>query len=639
MTENIIMMDKQADEVLVDLFCGAGGSGGGLLAACDALGRDVRGHFVNHWDKAIDIHEANHPEHEHYPEDLFLLDPAAIFPPDTYCSLLWGSPACTFFSLARGAACVNEQDRSHAHSITDWVRHLRPEGVLIENVKEFRSWCRLMQKRNSSGELMWAIKSKEVKKLPAEHVRLSGESEEAWGARMLGLGYSRYEVPDMRYKGEYFRAWLQEMSDLGYDHDHRLLRSADYGDPTIRQRLFVYFCRRDCGKKIVWPDPLYDKHGKNGLPKWKSAREHVIDWSIRGNSIFNRKKPMASNTLRRIAIGCVRLGMKDFLLPSNKGWTANTALRSIEEPLPTLTCASRAEGLASAEISCLVPKDQGYQKDYVRSIDGPVSTVQTTAADFLAQASIVQLKGQSTAQSAEKPLTALTTCQSHYLSVPMIDVIRGTGKPDCVSKPLKALTAGGCHEALADALLMTIDQTGGGRNHGCYSVEQPTHTFPTKANASLLELSVDQIERNLVEVCEDRSLDTASVTLFLRHLIAELSAAGRPDVKPWIYVYYSNGSVGSDVEDPVPTIRTKEGTALCYPVIECDGVMLKIDILYRMLKTHELQRAMGFPDDMKWAGASNKEIVKAIGNSVSHGVAKALGLSWYSQKQNISEYV
>lgn len=74
-------------------------------------------------------------------------------------------------------------------------------------------------------------------------------------------------------------------------------------------------------------------------------------------------------------------------------------------------------------------------------------------------------------------------------------------------------------------------------------------------------------------------------------------------------------------------------------MIECDGVMLKIDILYRMLKTHELQRAMGFPDDMKWAGATNKEIVKAIGNSVSHGVAMALGLSWYSQKSNISEYI
>ncbi len=135
----LVFLDQKTD-VLCDLFAGCGGSGGGLLEANDILGRQVQGTFVNHWDKAIEIHAANHPEHRHLVEDLFTLDPTLVFPPETNCTLLWGSPSCQFFSVARGAACVNEQSRSHAHSVTDWISHLKPKGILLENVSEWIRW-------------------------------------------------------------------------------------------------------------------------------------------------------------------------------------------------------------------------------------------------------------------------------------------------------------------------------------------------------------------------------------------------------------------------------------------------------------------------------------------------------------------
>ncbi len=46
----------------VDLFCGAGGFSEGLSQAADELGFELREAAVNHWDQAVETHEANHPD-------------------------------------------------------------------------------------------------------------------------------------------------------------------------------------------------------------------------------------------------------------------------------------------------------------------------------------------------------------------------------------------------------------------------------------------------------------------------------------------------------------------------------------------------------------------------------------------------
>ncbi|MGP8847105.1 DNA cytosine methyltransferase, partial [Enterobacter hormaechei] len=87
--------------------------------------------------------------------------------------------------------------------------------------------------------------------------------------------------------------------------EYRELRACDYGAPTIRKRFFMVM-RRD-GKPIVWPEPT---HGDPKSPAvqagrlapWRTAAE-CIDWTIPAPSIFDRKKPLAENTLKRIARG------------------------------------------------------------------------------------------------------------------------------------------------------------------------------------------------------------------------------------------------------------------------------------------------------------------------------------------------
>lgn len=651
MTDNMVLLD-QPNDTLVDLFCGAGGSGSGLLEACDLLKHSVRGHFVNHWDRAIDIHTANHPEHAHYKEDLFLLDPAQILPAETSVSLLWGSPSCTFFSLARGSACVTDQGRSHVNSVTDWVKHLKPDGIIIENVKEFLSYGPVIQKRDDAGELVWrkeSVRCADCDREPVESEerraacdRAPGESEERWIARKLDEGYLPFEIPDKSRKGEYFDAWIAEMDDLGYDSEWRLLCSADYGDPTIRKRLFIYLVRRGSGKRIVWPLPTHgkpDKDGKvaGGLQPWRTARQ-IIDWTKKGESVFARKKKLAPNTFRRLAIGLVKYGLSEFLLPSHKCFSEDN-VRGLDVPMTTLTTKSRAEGLVQPA-AYMIPKDQGWDKSNVRGVDEPVSTLTARHdGEGLAQPCIIQMKGQSTAQGIDTPLTAVTAQPSHYVLEPLLDNLYGDGRATDTNRPVGAITAGGQHVALAEAFMMAIDQTGGGRNHGTYSVEEPVRTLVTKANASCIEFELVALEDNFRTLSAAMGDDASRAETFLGYLVDELKKKGKLDAKPWIYVYYSSGSEGAHIDSPLPTVRTKSGHAICYPVIEFDGIKLRIDLFYRMLAPVELQRAMGFPDDMKWAGANQEEKIRAIGNSVSRGVSRALGLAWYGQDENIQQHI
>lgn len=689
--DNVVFLGAltaQPQDNLVDLFCGCGGSGGGLLDAVEILDRRVRGTFVNHWDKAIKIHSANHPEHRHLEEDLFLLDPTTVFPVGTHCSLLWASPQCTFFSVARGAACVNEQDRSHANSVMDWVRHLRPEAVLVENVKEFAKWGPVIQKRHDKGplkgELVWTKGKggRPLTSMPPEYTRKRSVSEEELCRLLKDAGYAPYEVPDKTREGEYFDEWKSSMEDEGYFVDHRVLQSCDYGDPTIRARLYVYCVRKDSGKKVVWPEPYAQNPAKQAADprpmNWRTARE-CIDWSLKGDSVFTRDKNLADNTFRRLAIGLVKFGLKEFLVSSAHGSPSPTDCRrrvhavdeplktvtskgdrgvtsptvefltpnfgeregqtprthSLDDPIPTVT-SHGAGGLVTAE-AYLVPQHAGSQKDWVKGVDTPMSTITTTmSGEGVVEPHVMQMKGNSHAQDIDAPLTAITGQQSHYVSQPMIDHIRGTGVVRSTDEPLRSITAGGSHQALAEAFMFAIDQTGGSKqNDGTYPMDEPMRTLVTKANQSCIEVDVEVVQDRFIAACDASGVDTSRARTFLKFLIQELKTRGKVDAKPWIYVYYSNGAEGKGIDEPLPTVRTKAGHALVYPVVELHGRMLKIDLFYRMLTPVELQRAMGFPDDMDWAGCTKTETIRAIGNSVSRGVARALGLAWYSQDPDV----
>jgi DNA (cytosine-5)-methyltransferase 1 len=88
---------------------------------------------------------------------------------------------------------------------------------------------------------------------------------------------------------DYRESIRQQLGDLGYDTDWKLLNASDYGVSQLRPRVVFVALRRDVTRAFDWPAPLaekppsvgellYDLMASNG---WEGARL----WKTRANEI------------------------------------------------------------------------------------------------------------------------------------------------------------------------------------------------------------------------------------------------------------------------------------------------------------------------------------------------------------------
>src|SRR6266404_9126646 len=132
-------MRKPVTIEAVDLFCGAGGTSTGLAHACTFLGYQLKLVAINHWDVAIDTHSTNHPSTTHLCESVDNVDPRKTVPSGRL-NILVASPECTHHSNARGGRPMSDQSRATAWAILRWAEALYIDNIIIENVREFKTW-------------------------------------------------------------------------------------------------------------------------------------------------------------------------------------------------------------------------------------------------------------------------------------------------------------------------------------------------------------------------------------------------------------------------------------------------------------------------------------------------------------------
>lgn len=314
-------------EIIVDNFAGGGGASTGIELA---IGRSVD-IAINHDPNAVAMHTTNHPDTLHYCESVYEVRPK-VATAGRRVGLVWLSPDCCHFSKAKGAKPVEKAIRGLAWVTLRWGLDVDPRVMMLENVEEFKTWGPLLAAEmrpdpERVGETFQAFVGMLTTGIPADHpalleccefLNISLESEEA--ARLV--------------KG------------LGYTVEYRELRACDYGAPTIRKRFFMVM-RRD-GQPIVWPeathgDPKSPAVLAGKLAPWRTAAE-CIDWSIPAPSIFDRKKPLAENTLKRIARGIQRFvidSASPFIVKCNhtttKGKYDCFRGQSLADPLQTIT--------------------------------------------------------------------------------------------------------------------------------------------------------------------------------------------------------------------------------------------------------------------------------------------------------------
>lgn len=352
--------------IIVDSFAGGGGASHGIFMA---LGRhpDIA---VNHDIEAVLMHEANHPSTRHFCGDIWGLNPRHAVggkPVD----LLWASPDCTHHSKAKGGKPLDNKRRGLAWVVIRWAKEVRPLVICLENVEEWKDW----------GPLDDALR------------------------------------PDPARKGLTFRRWMGQLKAQGYEVEMRELRACDYGAPTTRKRLFV-IARCD-GQPIVWPEPT---HGP-GLEPYRTAAD-CIDWSIPCPSIFDRKKPLAEPTLRRIARGLRRFVLESSnpfivndvaptLVQTGYGERKGQAPRSLDLQAPIGTIV--ACGAKHALVSAFLAKHYGGHEGSGSDLHQPMATVTTRDHHALVQAFLVKYYGTSTGQAVDAPIGTLTTNQHFAL--------------------------------------------------------------------------------------------------------------------------------------------------------------------------------------------------------------------------------
>jgi len=423
-----------SSELVVDLFVGGGGASAGIE---QAIGRHVD-IAVNHDREAVSLHQANHPQTQHFVSDVFEVDPVSVCG-DQPVGLLWASPDRKHFSKAKGGKPVSKNIRGLAWVVVRWAKAVRPRVICLENVEEFQTWGPLA----SDGR------------------------------------------PCPERKGSTFQRWVAQLRNLGYVVEWKELRACDYGAPTIRKRLFLV--ARCDGLPIVWPDPT---HGA-GLKPYRTAAE-CIDWTLPCPSIFERERPLAQATMRRIAHG-----IKRYVLDAAKPYIVRIGhtghgdagkTHGVDEPLSTIT--SKAEHLLASptliqagygERAGQAPRVPGLGKPLGTTVDGQKHAL---VAAFLAK----HYGGNETpGWPLDKAISTITTQDHHHLVSSHLAKLRGTSSSASAAEPLHTISAQGFHHAEVRALLLKYY----GTDQDPQLVE-PLHTVTTKDRFGLVTVQGEE---------------------------------------------------------------------------------------------------------------------------------------------------
>lgn len=386
-------------EIVVDLFAGGGGASEGLK---QALGIDPALAY-NHDADAIGMHAANHPLTQHHREDIWHADPR-VDVAGRPVGWFHASPDCTHFSQAKGGQPRNRKIRALTWVVLKWAGQLAKVGcapriISLENVRQILTWGPLVAKRDkATGRVlkMDGTVAARGERVPVEQQQL---------------------VPDKRHAGRTWRQFIAALEALGYVAEWRVLSAADFGAGTSRERLFLV-ARRD-GDPIRWPEP---SHGPGRARPHVSAAE-CLDFSIPCPSIFDRQKPLAEATLKRIARGVKRhvLDAAEPFFITEFANASNGRTWSAAEPLRT-QCAGVKGGHFAAVVPTLVqtgygerpgqaPRCLDIQKPLGVAVAGGVK--HAVVAAFLEQANGGGPNGNpAPARSCRRPVSAITATGS-----------------------------------------------------------------------------------------------------------------------------------------------------------------------------------------------------------------------------------
>lgn len=559
---------------LMDWFCGAGGSSQGAHAV---PGVEVT-RAANHWERAIESHAANFPETDHYRGDI------REAPVDRWpvTDIFWASPECPQWSNARG------KKRDFSTSMQD---DLFGETTPSEEVERSRA-------------LM-------------EEVPLYLRGVQNRGG-LVKAGVVE-NVVDVRAWDQWDR-WLNEIRKLGYDSRVIAMNSMHANPPTVyrapqsRDRLYVAYWHKSLGRAPDWNKWLRPAAWCPTCEEWVRAMQvfktpgrdmgrykqqyvyrcpraacrnsviepevlpaaAAIDWSLPGQRIGDRAKPLADKTLARIEAGLKKFA-RPVTVPAGGTWRDQAV--PVDEPLPARTTREN-DGVA---VPPFITELRGGSS--VRLVSDPLATVATSGGHhgLAVPPLLIPVEGRDGKEpaSANLPLRTQTARNETGLAwLPyMVELRGGSSDARSILDPTASVTASGNHLGIAakdwpTAMVMRNNSSRGDGGEHCTPVSEPVRTLTTAGHQSLVTWE---------------------------HLLVP---------------YYGNGNART-VREPIGTLSTRDRYALVTGDVDIN------DVLFRMLEPHEIGRAMSFADHYVVLG-NKREKVRQYGNAVTPNVAEII---------------
>lgn len=330
------------------MFCGAGGSSIGVLAAGAELW-----YAINHWDKAIETYAANHPNVTTYLTDINKLPPNRLGSTE----ILIASPECQGHTIAAGISRQRryqaelfsgkapdpsaERSRATMFNVPEWAEQHRYKGIITENVVEVTDWI-------------------------------------------------------------LYPTWLQSMQILGYEYKELFLNSMFFHPtPQSRDRIYTVFwrkgnkapdleftfdaycphCERACTAEQHWKrQPAIGKFRtqyyyrctkcKTTVMPYYYPAASAINWELPCPTIGSRKKrPLVENTRAR-----VRAGLSKYPFPFLADMVHTPRNGRHQDMVYPVSDPHRA--LLTQQTTSLIIQN-AYDNDHHRPVTHPMPTMTT----------------------------------------------------------------------------------------------------------------------------------------------------------------------------------------------------------------------------------------------------------------------
>ena len=575
-----------------DWFCGAGGSTQGAAAVPGVEPT----HAANHWKMAIESHAANFPQVDHWRGDIRDIDVARL----PYAELFWASPECTNWTQAKGVeqtyreqdalpgmgpVTSEEADRSRAlmEEVPQYLRAmaLRGRPVLagvVENVTDIREWVDWRRWRAEIEAVGYRTRLIALNSMHAES-RLTPRAPQSRDRLYLAYWHVRLgRDPD-------WDKWLRPTAFCPSCDEWvqavQVWKRPDRDMGRYRQQ-YAYRCPRvSCRNRIVEPTFL--------------PAAAAIDWSVRGERIGDRPRPLADKTLRRIEAGIRKLARPVTVEAAISGVVVAPLLVPVEGRdgkaassmgSPLRTQSTRNETAVAAApflVRHYTPRGQLAQMSTSAADPAPTLTA-STVPSLVVPPMLVPAGGTWNEDPAPlgAPMRTRTVRESEAVLVaPFIAELRGggsTARP--VGEPLATVTASGNHHGLVvPAMLMRNNGSRGDGGEHCTPVDDVMRTLTTTGHQSLVQWGWDE----------------------------------------WAALYAYDAGAFADLTRPLPTQTTVQGDALVSGI----GLPAVEDCLFRMLEPHEIGAGMAFRADYVVLG-NRRERVRQYGNAVTPPVAEVL---------------